>query len=175
MNKLRFSAAAAIMIILLAGAASGQSMSAQVDSDSSSGTLLVTGSGKLQTAKFLSETVVARNDNSAQWANAFNTFVTLTGPAQCVKLGYTGEIQISTAAAPPFPAAIRALIDGVTVNGPGKFVDLADPGEFSLTGMNWWKCGLAAGTHSISIQFRPLFAADVAFVGHRTLIIEYAQ
>lgn len=170
-----------VLVLLCAGLAFGQDVrdvKEQAAADASGGpqSALATGFGKLLNAKFLSETVSLDNANDQVWVNAFNTNVTLTGTAaQCIKLSYAGEMKILTSDLPPYSALLRAVIDNVTVNGSGKFVMLPINNEFSLVSMNWWKCGLAAGTHSVKVQFLPDFPGDVARVGHRTLVIEYSQ
>ena len=165
-----------LCLISVSWGAETATLRSEVPEEGSVTPLLATGVGKLQSAKFLSNSVVVSNNSVTAWVNAFNTSVTLTGTAQCVKLGFTGEVKIVSDAASDFLVAVRATIDGEVLNSDTfQTVDIADPGVFSLTGMNWWKCRLAPGTHNVKVQFGPFFSGDVASVRQRTLIIEYAQ
>ena len=135
----------------------------------------IVNSGIIQSAKFLSDAAQMGNFSSVVWANAFNTTVTLTGAAtQCVELKYSGEVAVSSDFL-PLSVQFRAVVDNTVANGGAPFFDAIDSEIFSLTGMTWWRCGLAPGVHTVRIQFRPRFAGDAAFVRNRTLVIGFAQ
>jgi len=138
--------------------------------------VLATGSGGLRNAVFLSETNFVGNDSIDVWRNAFNRDVTLTGTGtQCIEMRYSGEAKVFSNAAPPWRMQFRAMVDGVLAKGGAPFFDAIDNDIYSLAAMNWWVCGLSAGTHNVKIQFGPFFAGDASRVRNRTLIIEYAQ
>ena len=149
---------------------------AEGDSVASVPEALATGSGGLRKAIFLSETGVKGNETTGNWVNAFNSDVTLTGTtAQCIEMRYSGEVKDSTSASPPYRLQLRATVDGVLAKGGAPYFDAADEGIYTIAAMNWWACGLAPGTHTVRIQFRPYYSADTIFVRNRTLIIEYRQ
>jgi len=137
---------------------------------------LTTGSGGLQNAIFLSATDKKGNSSTGAWANAFSNDVTLTGTtAQCIEMRYSGEVEDETSASPPYRLQFRATVDGVLAKGGAPYFDAVDDGIYTIAAMNWWACGLAPGTHTVRIQFKPYYAADTIFVRNRTLIIEFAQ
>ena len=137
---------------------------------------LATGSGVLQNAIFLSETNKKGNDSTGAWVSAFNNDVTLTGTtAQCIEMRYSGEVEDETSADPPYRVQFRATVDGVLAKGGAPYFDAIDHGIYTIAAMNWWVCGLAPGTHTVRIQFRPYYSVDTIFVRNRTLIIEFAQ
>jgi hypothetical protein len=136
--------------------------------------VLATGSGVLRNAIFLSESTFVGNDSISSWRNAFNRDVVLTGAGtQCIEMRYSGEAKVISNAPPPWRMQFRALVDGVLAKGGAPFYDVIDNDIYSLAAMNWWVCGLSAGTHNVRIQFGPFFAGDVSRVRNRTLIIEY--
>jgi len=138
--------------------------------------VLATGSGGLRSAVFLSETASLSNGNTGDWRNAFNRDVTLGGTSsQCIEMRYSGEVKDETPLLPPYRIQFRAMVDGVLAQGGAPFFAAPVPYVYTTAAMNWWVCGLTAGTHTVKIQFRPYYAADTVYVRNRTLIIEYAQ
>ena len=135
---------------------------------------LATGSGLLQTAIFLSETAQVGNGSITSWVNAFNRQVTLAGTApQCMEMRYSGEVKMTGFF--PLRMQFRALVDGVVAKGGAPFFDLIDNNIFTTAAMNWWVCGLTAGTHTVKIQFGPYFEDGTSYVRNRTLVIEFRE
>ena len=138
---------------------------------------LTTGSGGLQNAIFLSETASVGNGSTDDWKNAFNTDVTLGGTSsQCIEMRYSGEVKDETpAVSPPFTIQFRAMVDGIVAKGGAPYFDAPAPYSYTTAAMNWWVCGLRAGTHTVKVQFRPYYDVDTIFVRNRTLIIEFKE
>ena len=135
---------------------------------------LATGSGGLKKAIFLSATSAVGNDSTDVWKNAFNTDVTLGGTTtQCMEMRYSGEVKMSGLY--PLRMQFRALVDGVAAQGGAPFFDATDYNVYTTAAMNWWVCGLSAGTHTVKVQFGPYYSSGTSYVRNRTLIIEYNQ
>ena len=145
------------------------------DNAASAPQALVTGTGVLQKAIFLSETAGVSNASIDIWKNAFITDVTLGGTtAQCIEMRYSGEVRMTGL----FPRVMqfRALVDGVVAKGGMPFLEtFGVDGYFTSTAMNWWLCGLKAGLHNVKIQFGPFLTSSTSYVRNRTLTIEFAQ
>ena len=135
---------------------------------------LVTGSGELHKAVFLSETDLIGNGSITSWVNAFSRQVTLGGTApQCMELRYSGEVKMTGLF--PLRMQFRALVDGVLAQGKAPFFDLIDRDILTTAAMNWWVCGLTPGTHTVKIQFGPYFEDGTSYVRNRTLTIGYGE
>jgi len=162
-------------VIFTAYTASAQEAAA-TDDAASVPEALVTGSGALQKAIFLSETENVGNGSDNDWKNAFNKDVTLGGTsAQCIEMRYSGEVKDETPAFADLRIEFRATVDGDLAQGGARFFDVPTPYTYTTAAMNWWACGLTPGVHTVRIQFRPHFDVDKAVVRKRTLIIEYKQ
>jgi hypothetical protein len=160
-------------VIFTSHPASAQELGTRAD-DSALPQALATGSGGLQKAIFLSETGAVGNGSIDVWKNAFNTDVTLGGTTpQCLEMRYSGEVKVSGIF--PLRMQFRALVDGVVAQGGAPFFDAPSYNVYTTTAVNWWVCGLSAGTHTVQIQFGPYFAVGTSYVRNRTLIIEYKQ
>ena len=135
---------------------------------------LATGSGGLQTAIFRSATAQIANGSITEWVNAFNKDVSLTGTdTQCIEMRYSGEVKMTGLF--PLRMQFRALVDSVLAQGGAPFFDSIDKNVYTTAAMNWWVCGLSAGTHTVQIQFGPYYEIGTSYVRNRTLIIEYKQ
>ena len=115
------------------------------------------------------------NSSNATWVDALSANVKLTQyNGQCMELRFSTEA--ATAGVDTSPVMLfRALVDGVPAN-PANIWDFVvfDPSEFDtydLASFNWFVCGLNIGTHTVQIQFQPIYA-NTAWVRAGFLAIE---
>jgi hypothetical protein len=107
------------------------------------------------------------------------TFVDIPGMTASINAGkgacITAALSMETAL-PNFDALfLRALLDSQLMEGHssvGAVVHTsAGDGRFELVSYTFWKCGVSAGTHTVTIEWQTIAGGELVARG-RTLIIE---
>ena len=142
---------------------------------------LATGAGLLKKAAFFSLNDPLDNNSTVYFVDAFNVPVTTAGlGTQCVLIQYSSEMAL-LAASDPASGSFRTLLDGVLMEGHSYFQQNAvfaygtAVTRFDMVGFHHWKCGVAAGVHTIQVQFKPAIGMNQMLVRGRSLTVQFKR
>ena len=125
---------------------------------------VTSGSAILKSAVFIADLAQLENAVQGEYLDALSTTLTLKSEG-CIIIMYSGEV--ATGAGTRF----QALVDGEVTEGEAPFFSADNDFLYHTHAMNWWKCNLGKGEHTIQIQFLPV--TGNAYVRKRTLTILY--
>ena len=125
---------------------------------------VTSGSTILKSAVFLTDLVQLKNSTPGVYLDALSTTLNLKS-AGCVIMMFSSEV--ATGASMRF----QALVDGEVAEGEIPIFTADNDFLYYTHGMNWWKCNLAKGEHTIQIQFTA--SSGDSYVRKRTLTILY--